>query len=391
MGRYVPPDLEGTTTGNKLHSKRAPGTVKSDGTQTVRFELPFAIWCTTCTPHETIIGQGVRFNAVKKKVGMYYSTPIWSFEFTHTACGGSIEIRTDPQKTEYVVTKGARKRDYGEKEDEKEGEIPVLGYRRDALGLGSGSAIPKDPFERMEKEKATKAQASADAMRVEELKRASQRDWEDPYAKSRKLRALFREGRHERERKERKDEELRDRFAFDSELEISAETEEDRVRAGLVDFHPPTQESSSSMLASHRTRGLFEAHAPATPNPQSKISKSGSKKATKIKKEDLARTLGTQLRGNTRAVIDPFLTALEGDGSDDGSPWRKSTDGKRKRGPVRPLGVSGAATPASEKGGGGAELDVSAQKEETLVKDEKDVKAQAAVPLVDYGSESESE
>ncbi|KAK0936050.1 Protein saf4, partial [Friedmanniomyces endolithicus] len=66
MGRYVPPDLEGTTSGNALHKKRAPGTLRKDGTQTVRFEMPFAVICHTCQPLQ-IIGQGVRFNAVKTR------------------------------------------------------------------------------------------------------------------------------------------------------------------------------------------------------------------------------------------------------------------------------------------------------------------------------------
>src|SRR5438045_3043945 len=132
MGKYVPPDLEGTTTGNKLHGKHAlgaRGAKASQGIITVRFEMPFPVWCTTC-PKPTIIGQGVRFNAAKKKVGMYFSTPIWSFRITHAACGGSIEIRTDPQNTAYVVHSGARARDYGEArhkaETETEGLVPIL-------------------------------------------------------------------------------------------------------------------------------------------------------------------------------------------------------------------------------------------------------------------------
>ncbi|KAL9070099.1 MAG: hypothetical protein Q9157_005923, partial [Trypethelium eluteriae] len=70
MGRYVPPEHEGTLSGNQLAGKHALGAraakLKSAGILTVRFELPFAIWCSSCPP-ETLIGQGVRFNAEKKK------------------------------------------------------------------------------------------------------------------------------------------------------------------------------------------------------------------------------------------------------------------------------------------------------------------------------------
>src|SRR2546430_5721630 len=96
MGRYVPPEYEGTTSANKLAGKHALGArarKSSQGILTVRFEMPFAIWCTTC-PQPTIIGQGVRFNAEKKKVGAYYSTPIYSFRMKHSICGGWIEIQT---------------------------------------------------------------------------------------------------------------------------------------------------------------------------------------------------------------------------------------------------------------------------------------------------------
>ncbi|KAJ4293823.1 Protein saf4 [Collariella sp. IMI 366227] len=59
--------------------------------------MPFSIWCAHC-PSPTLIGQGVRFNAEKKRVGNYYTTPIWSFKLKHTVCGGEIEVRTDPKK-----------------------------------------------------------------------------------------------------------------------------------------------------------------------------------------------------------------------------------------------------------------------------------------------------
>ena len=40
---------------------------------------------------------GVRYNAEKKKVGMYYSTPIYSFRCKCHLCDGWFEIQTDPK------------------------------------------------------------------------------------------------------------------------------------------------------------------------------------------------------------------------------------------------------------------------------------------------------
>lgn len=40
---------------------------------------------------------GVRYNAEKKKIGNYYSTPIYSFRCKCHLCDGWFEIHTDPQ------------------------------------------------------------------------------------------------------------------------------------------------------------------------------------------------------------------------------------------------------------------------------------------------------
>ncbi|KAJ1504746.1 hypothetical protein HMI55_001889, partial [Coelomomyces lativittatus] len=68
--------------------------LKSEGILIIRFELPFNIWCLGCDNH---IGRGVRFNAEKKKVGNYYSTPIWSFRMKCHLCDNWFEIQTDPK------------------------------------------------------------------------------------------------------------------------------------------------------------------------------------------------------------------------------------------------------------------------------------------------------
>lgn len=59
-----------------------------------RFEMPFNIWCGTCGAH---IGKGVRYNAQKKQVGMYFTTKIWEFGMKCHLCDGLIVIRTDPK------------------------------------------------------------------------------------------------------------------------------------------------------------------------------------------------------------------------------------------------------------------------------------------------------
>ena len=43
------------------------------------------------------LGAGVRYNAQKRKVGAYYSTPIYAFRCKCHLCSGWFEIRTDPK------------------------------------------------------------------------------------------------------------------------------------------------------------------------------------------------------------------------------------------------------------------------------------------------------
>jgi coiled-coil domain-containing protein 130 len=230
MGRYHPPS---TTTAPTFNTTQPLGArankLKTHGILTVRFELPFTIWCTTCTP-ETIIAQGVRFNAEKKQVGKYFSTPVWGFRFKHT-CGGWIEMRTDPRRAEYVVVEGGRRREYG---GVKEGDLDL------GLGVGKVSEEEKERLEKdggmgmLEKKVEEKTKAEREKMRVEELWKLSGRDWGDPYERNRALRREFRVGRRKRLADERSGEVLKERFGM--ELEMVPLEEEDVEAARKVDF-----------------------------------------------------------------------------------------------------------------------------------------------------------
>ena len=109
FNRYYPPDYDGKSNINKMAGTHALGrrAHKLDqGILIVRFEMPYNIWCASCNNH---IGQGVRFNAEKKRIGNYYSTPIWSFRMKCHLCSAWMEIKTDPEHTRYVIVEGAKK------------------------------------------------------------------------------------------------------------------------------------------------------------------------------------------------------------------------------------------------------------------------------------------
>ena len=292
MGRYVPPEHEGTTSANKLAGKHALGSrarKAGQGILTVRFEMPFAIWCTTC-PKPSIIGQGVRFNAEKKKVGNYHTTPVYSFRMKHVSCGGWIEIRTDPKNTAYVVTEGAKKRDTGEDKVE-EGEILIKTEEE-------REKLANDAFAALEGKVDDKRQASNDKSRIEELQRAKNRDWSDPGEANRRLRNTFRAERKIRQKKDGLTEELKDRMSLG--MDLLEETEEDRRRAGFVEFGNLNDEGA---VVKAKCRPLFA---------ESSIMKKPSAKRRKTTKavetaEQRRVELRRQLGNNTRALLDPFL------------------------------------------------------------------------------------
>lgn len=264
--------------------------------------MPFPIWCTTC-PKPTIIAQGVRFNAEKKKVGNYYSTAIFSFRMKHNVCGGAIEIQTDPKNTAYVVTEGAKRRDTGEDKETALGDGEIF-----LEGMRVGEEVKeKDPFEQAEGKGADKAAATEQQTRVKELKRLRDRDWADPYEASRRLRKPFREQRKIREADEAKGEHLATIYGLG--VEMLPEIQEDGKRAALVEFGEPraTIEGEDALreVAGKPLFGNGKGEIKGTEMPD------GKNRKRKEKPEDVAKrkreALQRELRGNTMAVIDPFL------------------------------------------------------------------------------------
>jgi coiled-coil domain-containing protein 130 len=302
MGRYVPPDQEGLRSGNQLHGKHALGARAnkiSQGILTVRFEMPYPIWCTHC-PKPTIIGQGVRFNAEKKKVGNYFSTPIFSFRMKHVACGGWIEIRTDPKNTAYVVTEGARKRDLGEDKIE-EGDVKILTQEE-------REALRDNAFAALEGKVEDKKRLEHSKKRLEELQELSEQQWEDPYEKNKKLRNLFREGRKQREKEAGVSAALQDKMSLG--VDLLPEHVDDVRRAGLIEFDQFDAEKAVDKAVS---KPLFKTQDSTRREKSKNSTRSMKRKAEEITKQKTA-DLAAEIRGNTRAAMDPFLPGSRSSG-----------------------------------------------------------------------------
>lgn len=261
------------------------------GILTVRFEMPYAIWCSHC-PKPTIIGQGVRFNAEKKKVGNYHSTPIFSFRMKHNVCGGWIEIRTDPKNTAYVVVEGAKKRDTAD-DVVKDGDYVIQSQEEK-------EKMQNDAFAALEGRVEEKKQIFSDKSRIEELYRGKERDWDDPFHANKRLRKTFRVERKVREQEGKRTEDLKERMSLG--MDLLAENEDDRRRAGFVDFG---FEDGETAVVKAKSRPLFGTSVPA-PDAGSRMKPSGITKSIKAV-QDQREKLRMELGNNTRAAVDPFL------------------------------------------------------------------------------------
>lgn len=293
MGRYYPPSTTDTPTFNSGANLRRTQRKLPDGAQTVRFEMPFHVWCETC-PQPTIVPQGVRFNAEKRKVGMYYSTPIWAFRMKHTACGGAIEIRTDPARSEYVVSEGGKRRDYGEdKGDVIEGGEILTEEERERRR--------NDAFAALEGKIEDKARAAKEKDRLDELREASERGWSDPYEASRKLRKTFRVERKAREKAAGQREEIEKKFGLG--LALLDETEADRARARVIDFGEKGI-GAGEIAYQKPLFGSLDLKAKAKHKPSIQKMPSAERRA-----EESRSMLQNKLAANTRAAMDPFLVS----------------------------------------------------------------------------------
>ncbi|KAL6902774.1 CWC16 protein [Trichoderma evansii] len=309
MGRYVPPDLEGTTSGNKLNKKHPLGhrasKLASQGILTVRFEMPYPIWCAHC-PKPTIIGQGVRFNAEKKRAGNYYTTPIWSFRFRHTDCGGWIEMRTDPKNTAYVVVEGATKRDTGEDKI-----LPGEGGENVIMTDEEREALRKNAFASLEKTIADREKLKLATERIDDLTDLSKKYWDDPYAQNQRLRKAFRVGRKEREKAAAATEDLKDRMGLG--IDLLPEREDDAKRAALIDFGSRGEdEKDGDGGIKALSKPLFATSSTNTESTTTQKQTSSSIKDTRPKAEKEAsqrkETFVAEFISNTRAAQDPFLS-----------------------------------------------------------------------------------
>jgi coiled-coil domain-containing protein 130 len=206
-----------------------------DGSIVVRFEMPFKIWCSGCSP-ESVIDQGSRFNATKKQIGKFFTTPRYEFKMKHADCGKTITIQTDPMGQTYQVIDGGRRADWEFKSLEEGGDVG------EALDLEN----PKDGFAIQEaaQYQEQKSNPVVSDKRINELLKANQK-YDNPYALNAQARKRFRDGRWQRTKAQEEAEALGKKFALP--FEVLAVTQEDKDQAGETVFGQRDAEKVSAL------------------------------------------------------------------------------------------------------------------------------------------------
>ncbi|XP_011161212.2 coiled-coil domain-containing protein 130 homolog [Solenopsis invicta] len=222
---YYPPDYDPRAGGlNKFlgtHALRERARKLHMGILIIRFEMPYNIWCNGCENH---IGMGVRYNAEKKKIGMYYSTPLYQFRMKCHLCDNHFEIKTDPANLDYVIVSGARRQE--NRWDPKQNEQVVPETKEVSCRLYDDAMYKLEHG--IEDKKVAKSRDSA----LEGALAMNESIWKDDYSSNCAVRALFRERKKELKKKQADDHALLKKTGLD--IDLVNEHEDDIKLAKLL-------------------------------------------------------------------------------------------------------------------------------------------------------------
>ncbi|XP_037361862.1 probable splicing factor YJU2B [Talpa occidentalis] len=290
VNKYYPPDFNPEKHGslNRYHNShplRERARKLSQGILIIRFEMPYNIWCDGCKNH---IGMGVRYNAEKKKVGNYYTTPIYRFRMKCHLCVNYIEMQTDPANCDYVIVSGAQRKE--ERWDMEDNEQVLTTEHEKKQKLETDAMFR---LEHGEADRSTLKKALPTLSHIQEAQSA----WKDDFALNSMLRKRFREKKKAMLEEEERDQALQAKASL--AIPLVPETEDDRRLAALLKFH--TLDSYEDKQKLKRTEIISRSWFPSTGGPSP--SSSGSSKTGTILKK-LAQTRKSTPTGNPITVGD---------------------------------------------------------------------------------------
>ncbi|XP_068248926.1 coiled-coil domain-containing protein 130 homolog [Palaemon carinicauda] len=244
VNKYYPPDYDPRKGGlNKFqgtHALRERARKLHMGILIIRFEMPYNIWCDGCENH---IGTGVRYNAEKKKVGMYYSTPIYQFRMKCHLCDNHFEIKTDPANLDYEIVSGARRQERRWDPTDNEQIVP------EDKEVTRKMAV--DAMYKLEHGVDDKKKSKENEAMIEKLEEFQTRRWHDDYGANRAMRDQMRARRTKEQEQATRD------SSYQLPVPLLPPDENDEKTAKLLQF---TLSKTSEELRKEK-RSAIDAHS----------------------------------------------------------------------------------------------------------------------------------
>ncbi|CAH1112923.1 unnamed protein product [Psylliodes chrysocephalus] len=268
VNKYYPPDYDPRVGGlNKFlgtHALRERARKIDKGIIIIRFEMPYNIWCEGCKNH---IGMGVRYNAEKTKVGMYYTTPVYEFKMKCHLCDNHFVIKTDPGNLDYVILSGARRQE-NRWDPTKNGQV-----------VPETKEIQKRLFDdsmfKLEHGSEDKNTAESAKPGLVKLFNRNEDVWADCYTANQMLRTQFRKANYDLKQKTSDDQLLLKKSSLD--IPLLPEREEDKRLAILLSMKLQPSKTLSKNMESIRNEIISQSSLPT-----SNFSRSKEDKAMKI-------------------------------------------------------------------------------------------------------------
>lgn len=206
--------------------------------------MPFNIWCGGCERH---IARGVRFNAEKKQIGVYLSTPIYSFRMRCVSCSTWIEIHTDPKNSEYVVVEGGRRK--------QESFDPSGAGIRPEKTKDEAEKLIYNPFYKLEHDWKDERTAKETWPKLQQLIALNEDVWREDFDASKAARHQLRREKAELEAEAKKQRELGERLGA-HDLPFLPEDDHDRRLASSIEFVKP--DSTLERMAKVKAASVFK-------------------------------------------------------------------------------------------------------------------------------------
>ncbi|EDQ85668.1 uncharacterized protein MONBRDRAFT_38787 [Monosiga brevicollis MX1] len=244
--KYYPPDFDPAVHGSLngyhgVHALRERARKITQGILIIRFEAPWNFWCGGCGAH---VERGVRYNAEKKRVGNYYTTPIWAFRMKCHLCDNHFVFETDPKNCDYKITEGARRKN----EQWDPATTQVIDLPDDAEKAKRAA----DAMYRLEHDASDQARAKKAKPQLLQLIELKDRTTKFDYDTNAALRRSFRAEKKERQRQQAADDVLKERAGI-QDLELLPEDDSDAAHARRVSFQ--SQKKTSPATRSARAAG----------------------------------------------------------------------------------------------------------------------------------------